>query len=197
MKLIQSAILAAGVAFCALAAPAQAFTCIDPDGAGSLPAADSGAISVSGGSVTACIGYYSKNLLNSANITTQENALSQIGLNIDVASSLFDPGSPWKTETLSGTGTISFAGAASMVGDVFIGVHYGNGSGYNGTAFYKIHSDTPFSAITIDRAAFSDAVLFSTGTPAVPEPASWALMIAGIGAVGFSMRRRKTAVAFA
>ena len=33
--------------------------------------------------------------------------------------------------------------------------------------------------------------------PGVPEPASWALMIAGLGIVGASMRRRKTAVSFA
>ena len=32
---------------------------------------------------------------------------------------------------------------------------------------------------------------------AVPEPASWAMMIAGIGAVGFAMRRRSAAVRFA
>lgn len=37
-------------------------------------------------------------------------------------------------------------------------------------------------------------------TPAVPEPASWAMMIAGFGAVGFAMRRRQrvaTRIAFA
>jgi PEP-CTERM motif len=32
---------------------------------------------------------------------------------------------------------------------------------------------------------------------AVPEPASWALMIGGFGLVGFAMRRRKANVAFA
>ncbi len=32
---------------------------------------------------------------------------------------------------------------------------------------------------------------------AVPEPASWALMIGGLGLVGVSMRRRKTAISFA
>ena len=32
---------------------------------------------------------------------------------------------------------------------------------------------------------------------AVPEPASWALMISGFGLVGFAMRRRKSSVAFA
>ncbi|MBO9574118.1 MAG: PEPxxWA-CTERM sorting domain-containing protein [Sphingobium sp.] len=30
----------------------------------------------------------------------------------------------------------------------------------------------------------------------VPEPASWAMMIAGFAAAGGAMRRRKTAVAF-
>lgn len=37
-----------------------------------------------------------------------------------------------------------------------------------------------------------------TETPvAVPEPATWAMMIGGLGIVGMSMRRRKTAVSFA
>lgn len=31
----------------------------------------------------------------------------------------------------------------------------------------------------------------------VPEPATWAMMILGLGAVGFSMRRRTTKIAFA
>ncbi len=32
---------------------------------------------------------------------------------------------------------------------------------------------------------------------AVPEPSTWGMMIVGLGAVGFSMRRRKVAVSFA
>ena len=35
------------------------------------------------------------------------------------------------------------------------------------------------------------------GTAAVPEPATWGLMIAGFGLVGGAMRRRRTGVAFA
>ncbi|MBO9581617.1 MAG: PEP-CTERM sorting domain-containing protein [Sphingobium sp.] len=34
-------------------------------------------------------------------------------------------------------------------------------------------------------------------TSAVPEPTTWAMLIAGLGVVGASMRRRKTAVSFA
>jgi hypothetical protein len=40
-----------------------------------------------------------------------------------------------------------------------------------------------------------DNVVLSTG--AVPEPATWAMMIAGFGIAGASLRRRKSAVAFA
>lgn len=39
--------------------------------------------------------------------------------------------------------------------------------------------------------------LLSESAPAVPEAASWALMAAGLGAIGASMRRRNTAVSFA
>ena len=40
--------------------------------------------------------------------------------------------------------------------------------------------------------AYSGTVAF---TPGVPEPASWALMILGVGAVGASLRQRRRAVA--
>jgi hypothetical protein len=35
------------------------------------------------------------------------------------------------------------------------------------------------------------------GTPAVPEPATWAMMIGGFGLIGATMRRRSTKIAFA
>ena len=43
----------------------------------------------------------------------------------------------------------------------------------------------------------SGGFLPSAETPAVPEPATWAMMIAGFGIVGASLRRRRTTVTFA
>jgi PEP-CTERM motif len=53
----------------------------------------------------------------------------------------------------------------------------------------------------IDNGGFynndSVGVNFTATLGAVPEPASWALMIAGFGLVGFAMRRRATTIGFA
>ena len=49
-------------------------------------------------------------------------------------------------------------------------------------------------------ATFSDGVTVTAGLAAVPEPASWAMMVAGFGAMGFALRRRngrKVGVRFA
>lgn len=43
----------------------------------------------------------------------------------------------------------------------------------------------------IDVASASDSVSFGAATAAVPEPATWALMLVGFGAVGSALRRRQ------
>ncbi|WP_205214934.1 MULTISPECIES: FxDxF family PEP-CTERM protein [Sphingomonas] len=52
------------------------------------------------------------------------------------------------------------------------------------------------NVLTINGTTFGDASYSGTlsfgATPAVPEPATWALMLLGFGAVGFSMRRRNS-----
>jgi hypothetical protein len=73
------------------------------------------------------------------------------------------------------------------------------------TAFYKLNAglgglQTILLNITQGSSGF---VMYKTSTPlsppppqiAVPEPASWAMMIAGFGLVGASMRRRKAVIA--
>jgi PEP-CTERM motif len=44
-----------------------------------------------------------------------------------------------------------------------------------------------------DDTAYIDAVTLSSAT-AVPEPSTWAMMLLGFGAIGFALRRRKSAV---
>ncbi len=57
----------------------------------------------------------------------------------------------------------------------------------NGTGFYSINLNN--GALT--RIGTLDRSLFGIAIAAVPEPASWAMMIAGVGMVGGTMRRRK------
>lgn len=47
------------------------------------------------------------------------------------------------------------------------------------------------------EASFAGTLSFSAIAAAVPEPSTWALMILGFGAVGYSMRRRNAGVRFA
>lgn len=58
------------------------------------------------------------------------------------------------------------------------------------TLTFVLHNDT-------GPTAFQVAGLTVTDGGAVPEPASWALMVVGFGMVGASLRRRKTVVATA
>ncbi len=114
---------------------------------------------------------------------------------------------------------VNFVGGESN----FVGYGYSDGSGdhitwgaYDASAFASMVA--PFapwelhSVFVITGAAGSSNVAFGTNsadqkgplldnvvvsTGAVPEPATWAMMIAGFGLVGSALRRRKTAVAFA
>lgn len=47
------------------------------------------------------------------------------------------------------------------------------------------------SVFILSRSVANGGTVSLSTTPAVPEPATWALMILGMGAVGFAMRRRK------
>jgi PEP-CTERM motif len=54
-----------------------------------------------------------------------------------------------------------------------------------------------FKSISWTNPTFENFYGFTIGTAAVPEPASWALMIGGFGAAGVALRRRRAAVAAA
>ena len=163
----------------------------------------------------ACSGFFAGNLLsgNARNIAAQRAGLNSIGLTWDGQFS-----DVTKINSLGGLTTVNFSTAdqnplARLYGDTWVGFHFGNGAGLGGnaTAFYKFNAGTTGLAsflLNIQKGS-SGAVLYRTGvapgpgggtgggTGAVPEPASWAMMIAGFGLVGASMRRRRPAVASA
>ena len=76
---------------------------------------------------------------------------------------------------------------------------YGTRRTHNDFGFYyNLATD---SISTLGMTNSSGEFYLSPNVPvtpaAVPEPASWAMMIGGLGLVGGAMRRRKTAIAFA
>jgi hypothetical protein len=94
----------------------------------------------------------------------------------------------------SGTYTVSFFTDYSETGDqmAILGFVGGNGS-YTGNDVANGGTKTGNAAYQL----LGTETRTSDTTGAVPEPASWAMMIAGFGLVGATMRRRRTAVTFA
>lgn len=180
----------AGAAALSVSAPAQATVCA------------SGVVS---DSLVACSGYFAKNQLNnsSASVKIQNQALlTDLGLvGAPDYAALMAKDSLSKVDTLGANGTLSFPITDELFGETYIGIHWGG----NQTAFYKFDFDEVVSSIQIlamNPGGFSGAVLYSTQVappppPAVPEPATWALMIGGFALAGSMMRRRKMAVRFA
>lgn len=48
------------------------------------------------------------------------------------------------------------------------------------------------NGISRGNGSYAGTIAFAEATSAVPEPATWAFMLVGFGAVGYSMRRRPT-----
>lgn len=142
----------------------------------------------------ACSGFYSGNLLSntSTDIAAQTTALASIGYTFNG-----DYTTVQLQQNLSGTTTIDFAGL--LTGINYIGVHYGNGNGAptggqgGTTAFYEIDAGAGLDSFTLNFPASSSVALYTATPGAVPEPATWAMMLLGFGAVGTAMSRRKKA----
>lgn len=108
---------------------------------------------------------------------------------------------------IDGTGDIGPASAHAFSGSQasFVNFIFGGDGLRVGSSSLFMFLDT--TATHYDRSAIMDVAnigtsrgsnLLSTFAPvAVPEPASWALMIGGLGLVGGALRRRKVTVAYA
>ena len=147
--------------------------------------------------VVSCIGGYAGNTLSNSDNATINAALSALGY-AGPAISYSGVSSSNILTPLSGGLTINFPGLLN--GTNYIGVHYGFQGG-GATYFYKVNA-TNIDAIMLTQGSgggsTSTATLLAFATSPVPEPATWAMMIAGFGAMGFALRRRpKTSVAYA
>ena len=83
--------------------------------------------------------------------------------------------------------------AANSDGTLYVtGMSIGVGSGWTGS-FKGAVDDVSVDFANGPHTTYN----FEVASGAVPEPASWAMMLGGFGLVGGAMRRRKTAVRFA
>ncbi|WP_374390169.1 PEPxxWA-CTERM sorting domain-containing protein [Sandaracinobacter sp.] len=143
-------------------------------------------------SYSSCAGGYEKNVLNNSTdgVDSQKAALQALGFD----TSGFDFNSYFKIDGLGGADVTS-PPAPLMKGITIFGIHFGNSSVLgNATAFYKFDAGAGTTTIPFATKGSSGFVLYQTGDggDVVPEPATWAMMIAGFGLVGSAMRRRRT-----
>jgi|CXWL01.1.fsa_nt_gi hypothetical protein len=152
---------------------------------------------------SACRGWYQGNL-NSGNATDKADSATALNALLGVAS-YTGPTLSWLENFNVSGNTVNFTNA--LFGDTVVSFHVGaavgavGGVGYNGTAFFRFDAGNfagGLDTFSFNRAGLSNARLYYTGKyvpPAVPEPATWAMMLFGLGFVGFTLRRR-AAVSF-
>jgi hypothetical protein len=83
----------------------------------------------------------------------------------------------------------------ALIGVNFIAVHFGSAGGgggaFNQTLFFQFNFAEATTQVDLNRLGYSNAIGAFSTPPEVPEPATWAMMLMGFGAAGYSMRRRR------
>ena len=183
MKLALRAAVAAVALFAA--APASAALVLVPGGACSLTTSTPDAID--------CAGAYAGNLNNGSDIGDLNAALDAL-----IGGSGYSPDAVWAnldpTKAIfssGGSGVVNFS--QTLTGLHILSVHFGDGGSGLGdrTILYLFDFGTGADSVNLGINGFSNAVQI---TAPVPEPATWAMMLLGFGAVGFAMRRRRSPV---
>ncbi len=183
--IVKSAMIGALLAAASIAVPAQAALTI-------VSACDK---TLTNPDAVACAGYYSGNLLNGSatDIANQQEAIASLpgDFVFDGNWAALDP--EFKIESLSNINQMNFG--KTLYGSTIIGAHFGNvaGDAQNVSVFwlFDFGSDGAQFVALDDTKGFSNAVLYTTGVGAVPEPSTWALMLLGFGAVGGAMRAKR------
>ena len=141
-----------------------------------------------------CAGYYDNNQFSNANVGAQQDA---IDLLLGAGNYTVD----WNALTTAGL-VVSGSDVnalnnllANAGGQVLLGLHWGNVPGAEGnvSAFYLWDNAAVGSIHLTDTQGYSNAVLYRA-TGAVPEPATWAMMLLGFGAIGMASRRSRKLV---
>jgi hypothetical protein len=147
---------------------------------------------------TACSGYYSGNLINGspADLQNQADAIALLPGDYTFDTSTWANVEATKVLTLTGPDSNQIDFGTTLFGQTIVGAHFGNVAGPAGnvSVFWLFDFGTEgASSITLDDTqGFSNAALYTTGSaPAVPEPATWAMMLMGFGAAGYAMRKRR------
>ena len=152
-----------------------------------------------GSTLVSCVGRYEDNALsnNELDNATINSALTLLGYSGPAVDYSAIPAANIKSN-LSGNANevVNFPGLLN--GNVYLGVHYGNGNGGpgNSTTFYRITASM-LDVFGLRLPANSTATLFASTPGAVPEPSTWAMMIGGFGLIGGAMRRRRGTPALA
>ncbi len=106
----------------------------------------------------------------------------------------------WLENFNASGGSVNFA--TTLYGQTIVAFHVGGaggeatGVGYQSTAWYAFDAGTTgIDVLAFNKGGLSNARLYSTGScltcTAIPEPATWGLMILGFGVTGAILRRRR------
>ena len=147
---------------------------------------------------SACSGYYSGNLINGSptDLQAQADAIALLPGDYTFDTSTWADVEATKVLTLTGPDNNEIDFGTTLFGETIVGAHFGNVAGPAGnvSVFWLFDFGTDgASSITLDDVqGFSNAALYTTGTPpAVPEPATWGMILMGFGAAGYAMRKRR------